>query len=125
MISSRWRRALGGIAFLGAVALLATQTCKSESLEAQIRFRVGDTGAELRSLRAELYRGEDPDQIGFYEKNFDQRGSGELVGPWIVRADPGLYRLEITARTASGSRQVTRSVDLVDEAAITVDLVAP
>lgn len=117
-----WRRIAGGLAFLLAIAFLGSRACKSESVEAAIQFRLGAAGAEVRSLRAELYRGEDPEQLGFWQKSFDRRGAAAVVGPWRLRADEGVYRVEIEVATAAGSRRVTRRVELQDGATVTVDL---
>jgi len=121
--SRGWRRYVAGLAFVAAVALLASRACRSEAASATIQLRVGEAGAELRSLRAELYRGDDPEQVAFSEWWFeDEKGSGEVVGPWRLRADPGLYRMEVRGRTAAGRVEATRAIDLVDGASITVDL---
>lgn len=118
-----WRRIVGGVAFVIAVAWLAGRgACKSESAEATIRFRLGDAGREVRSLRAELYRGDDPEVLGFWEHNFDERGSGPVAGPWTVRADAGVYRLELVIRTAAATGRATRSIELREGASITVDI---
>jgi len=118
-----WRRIAGGIGFVLAVAWLAGRgACKSELAEAAIRFQVGDAGAEVRSIRADLRRGDDPEVLAYWEKNFDQRGSGPLAGPWPLRADAGLYRVEVVVRTDSESRRANRSIDLRDGASITIDL---
>jgi len=118
-----WRRIAGGIGFVLAVAWLAGRgACKSELAEADIRFQLGEAGAEVRSLRAELRRSADPEVIGFWERNFEPSGSGPVAGPWKLRADPGLYRLEVVIKTASASGRASRSIDLQNGASITVDL---
>lgn len=124
MLRSHWRRIVGGIGFLLAVAWLAGRTCRSESAEATVRFRLGDgaaAAAAVRAVRAELRRGDDPEVLAYWQRNFDERGSAPVVGPWTLRADAGLYRVDVEVRTASGSGRVTRSLDLQDGAAVTVD----
>lgn len=122
-LARNWRRIVGGVAFVLAVAWLATRgACKSDSAEAAIRFHLGETSAEVRSLRAELHRGDDPEVLAYWEKSFDERGSGAVAGPWRLRVDSGLYRVEVAIRTATASGVATRSVDLQDGRSITVDL---
>lgn len=118
-----WRRIAGGIGFVLAIAWLASRgTCKAESATGAVSFRLGDAAGEVRSLRAELHRGDDPEVLGFWERHFDAAGSGPVAGPWNLRADPGVYRLEVVVKTEAGSRRVSRSIDLQDGASITVDL---
>lgn len=122
-LKANWRRIVGGIGFVLAVAWLAGhKSCKAEMATGAIRFRLGDRAAEVRSVRAELHRGDDPEVLGFWQGNFDQRGSGPVAGPWNLRADPGLYRVDVVVKTAAASGQVSRSIDLQDGAAITVDV---
>lgn len=113
---------MGGLAFVLAVAVLASRTCESEMATAAIRFRVGDAGAGLRVLRADLFRGQDPEPVAFYERRYDERGSGDLVGPWNLRADPGMYRLEVHAQTATGPIEATRAIEIADGRSITVEV---
>lgn len=118
-----WRRILGGIGFILAVAWLAGhKSCQAETATGAIRFRLGERAAEVRSVRAELHRGDDPEVIGFWERNFDQSGSAPVAGPWNLRADPGLYRVDVVVRTAAASGRASRSIDLQDGASITVDV---
>ncbi len=118
-----WRRIAGGIGFVLAVGWLASRgACKSESAQASIRFQLGDRSGEVRSLRAELHRGDDPEELAFWERNFDGRGSAPLAGPWTLRADRGVYRIEVVVRTGAGSGRVSRSIDLQEGASITVDV---
>ena len=122
-LTRNWRRLVGGVAFVLAVGWVATRgVCKSDSAEAAIRFHLGETGAEVRSLRAELHRGDDPEVLAYWEKSFDERGSGPVAGPWRLRVDSGLYRVEVVIRTATASGVATRSIDLRDAMSITVDL---
>lgn len=122
-LRGNWRRIAGGIGLVLAVAWIAGRgACKSEAAEAAIRFQIGERGAEVRSLRAELYRGDDPEVLGFWEKNFDERGAGSVAGPWPLKADEGVYRLEVVVKTAAASGRVSRSIDLQDGASITVDV---
>ncbi len=122
-LRGNWRRMVGGIGLVLAVAWLASRgACKAESAEAAIRFQIGERGAEVRSLRAELRRGDDPEVLGFWEKNFDERGVGAVAGPWSLKADAGVYRLDVVVKSATASGRVSRSIDLQDGASITVDV---
>ena len=122
-VRRNWRRILGGIGFVLAVAWLAGhKSCKAEMATGAVRFQLGDRAAEVRSIRAELHRGGDPELLGFWERNFDERGSAPVAGPWNLRADPGVYRLEVEVRKAGASGRVSRSIDLQDGASITVDV---
>lgn len=122
-LSRHWRRIVGGVAFVLAVAWLATRsTCGESSAEVTIRFRLGERAAEVRSVRAELQRGDSREVLAFWEKSFDQRGAGPVAGPWSFRADAGAYRLEVEVRTDSGSGRVSRQVELRDGAAISLDV---
>lgn len=122
-LRGNWRRIVGGIGFVLAVAWLASRgACKSEGAEGAIRFQIGERGAEVRSLRAELHRGDDPEVLGFWERNFDEGGAGAVVGPWSLHADAGVYRLDVVVKSATASGRVSRSIDLQDGASITVDV---
>lgn len=118
-----WRRALAGIGFVGAIALLASQTCRSELASTTIRFDLGaPSAAELRSLRADLFRGDDPELIGYYERSFGDKGGAAVVGPWTLRADEGTYRLVIEIRSTGGARTAERTLHIEDGASVTIDL---
>jgi len=118
-----WRRIVGGIGFILAVAWLAGhKSCQAESATGAVRFQLGERAAAVRSVRAELHRGDDPDVLGYWEMNFDARGSSPVAGPWKLRADPGTYWLDVVVKTASSSARVTRAIDLRDGASISVDV---
>ena len=118
-----WRRILGGIGFILAVAWLAGhKSCQAESATGAVRFQLGERAAEVRSVRAELHRGDDPEVLGYWEMNFEARGSAPVAGPWSLRADPGTYQLEVVVTTARASARVKRAIDLRDRASITVDV---
>ena len=122
-LTRNWRRIAGGIAFVIAVAWLATRgSCGSESAGVTVRFGLGERAGEVRALRAELQRGDSPEVLAFWEKNFDQRGAGPFAGPWPVRADAGLYRLEVEVTTQAGSGRTSRRIELSDGASISVDV---
>jgi len=111
------RKRLMPVAFLAALALLATRTCASESASAQIQFAVGD--APVTELRADLYRGESDEGLGYFESKLVQDG---IAGTWSLTADPGTYRLAIEARTPHAVERIERTVQIRDRAVITVDL---
>ncbi len=117
----KWRRHLASGAFLLALVLLTTRTCRSENASAEVRFRVGQAGAVLRGLEAELFRPGDQEVLGFYRRDFE-RGSGHEAGRWTVHADPGLYRMKIALRTAAGTTKVERGLEIFDGAVVTIDL---
>lgn len=117
----KWRQHAGYAAFLLALVFLTTRTCRSESASTDIRFRVGQAGATLRGLEADLYRPGEDEVIGFYRRDFPQ-GSGSGAGQWTVRADPGLYRMKIALRTTAGIRSVERGLEIFDGAIVTIDL---
>jgi hypothetical protein len=122
-LTRSWRRIVGGIAFVIAVAWLATRaTCGSDSAAVTVRFGLGERAGEVRSLRAELQRGDSPEVLAFWEKSFDERGAGPLAGPWSLRADAGLYRLEVEVTTQAGSGRTSRRIELRDGASISVDV---
>jgi hypothetical protein len=122
-VKRNWRRIVGGIGFVLAVAWLAGRgTCKAESASATIRFRVGDGAAQVRSIRAELHRGDDPEVLAYWERNFDAAGSGPVAGPWNLRADAGAYRVDVVVRTDTGTAHASRQIELADGASITVDV---
>ncbi len=122
-VRRNWRRILGGIAFVLAVAWLAGhKACKAELATGAVRFQLGERAAAVRSIRAELHRGDDLEVLGYWERNFDERGSGPVAGPWSLRADPGVYRVQVDVKTAAASGRVSRSIDLEDGASITVDV---
>ena len=112
---------MSGAAFVLAVAFLSTKTCRSESVSGEIRFQVGDAGAALRRIEAELIRPGEDEVLGFYRQSFD-RGAGRSAGRWPLRADAGLYRLRIDLTSTSGKVRVERGVDLQDGAVVTIDL---
>jgi hypothetical protein len=122
-LSRHWRRIVGGVAFVIAVAWLATRgPCGEKSAEVSIRFRIGERAAEVRTVRAELYQSGDTEVLAFWEKSFDRRGAAPIAGPWSVRADASIYRLEVEVRTDTGSGRVARSVELRDGASISLDV---
>lgn len=121
-----WRRTLATIGLLGAIAFLASRTCQGSLASTTIRFDVGpDAGKALRSLHADLFRGDDPEALGLYEKNFRDAGAPAVIGPWTLRADEGHYRLEIELRGATGTRRATRALHIEDGASVTIDLTDP
>ncbi len=117
----KWRQRAGYAAFLLALVFLTTRTCRSESASTEMRFRVGQAGATLRGLEAELYRPGEEEVLGFYRRDY-QHGSGSDAGRWTVRADPGLYRMKIALRTAAGSTRIERGLEVFDGAVVTIDL---
>ena len=118
-----WRRTLATVGLLGGIGLLAMETCRGSIATTAIRFDVGpEAGRSLRSLRADLFRGDDPDSIGMYEKHFRDDGAPAVIGPWNLRADAGHYRLEIELRGAAGTRTASRAVHVEDGASVTIDL---
>jgi hypothetical protein len=121
-LSRDWRRWVGGVGFLLALGWLASRSCRSESesASAEIRFEVGSAGSELRRLEAELYRPGEEEMLGFYRQSFE----GGVTGParWPLRADAGVYRLEVTLATASQTVEVERAIEIQDGATIRVNL---
>jgi len=112
---------VSGAAFVIAVVLLGTRTCHTESVSADIHFRVGAAGGELRRLEVELYRPGEDELLGFYRQSFD-RGTGREAGRWPLRADAGVYRMKIVAVSTGGTVRIDRGVDVQDNAVITIDL---
>jgi len=117
----KWRQHAGYAAFLLALVFLTTRTCRSENASAEIRFRVGQAGAALRGLDAELLRPGEDEVLGFYRRDYPQ-GSGSGAGQWTVRADPGLYRMKVGLRTAAGLTKVERGLEIFAGAIVTIDL---
>jgi hypothetical protein len=122
-LSRHWRRIVGGVAFVLAVAWLATRgTCGENSAEVTIRFRLGERAAEVRSIRAELHAGTGPEVLAFWEGNYPEGGTGPAVGHWPLRADAGVYLVEVEVRTRAGSGRISRKVELRDGASISLDV---
>jgi hypothetical protein len=117
----KWRQHAGYAAFLLALVFLTTRTCRSQSASSEIRFRVGQAGATLRGLEAELHRPGEQEVLGFYRRDYPQ-GSGSGAGQWTVRADEGLYRMKIALRTAAGTTKLERGLEIFDGAVVTIDL---
>ena len=123
-----WRRTVAGLALVLALGLLATRTCQNELATAEIRIRIGEAGAALQEVRVEMLRGDDPEVLAYSEWRLGEAGAGEVVGPWSLRADGGMVRMEITARprpaagAGTGAITVSRAVELVDGASITIDI---
>jgi hypothetical protein len=117
-----WRRVLSTVGLVGAIALLSQRACQNALASATVRFEVGAAGPALRHFRADLFRGDDPELVGYYEKVFDEHGAAGTIGPWSLRADQGTYRLEIELRTAAGVRTASRGLHLEDGASVTIDL---
>ncbi len=109
------------IAFLGALALLATRTCSSEVASVDIRLVFGDAGAQTRSLQVEVFRGDDREALAEYKQTFDQDGATKPL-LWKVQLDPGMYILEFRVRHAGTTRQFKKSIKAVNDATISVDL---
>jgi hypothetical protein len=104
-----------------ALTVLATRTCRSQTASSEVRFLVGDAGAGLERLEADLYRPDDEERLGFFQRNYP-RGSGAEAGVWRLKADDGLYRMRIAVRSAGRTMRVERGVEIRDGAVITVDL---
>ncbi len=122
-VRRNWRRIAGGIGFILAVGWLAGhKACESDSATGVVHFKLGERAAEVRSVRAELRRGDDPEVLGYWEMNYGERGSRPDAGSWSLHADAGTYWLDVVVRTASASARITRGIDLRDGAQITVDL---
>ena len=120
---------MAGLALVLALGLMATRTCQNELATSEIRIRVGEAGAALREVRAEMFRGDDPEVLAYSEWRLGEAGAGEVVGPWSLRADAGMVRMEITARPRAAGAEpaapaitVKRAVELVDGASITIDV---
>jgi hypothetical protein len=121
-LTRQWRRIAGGIAFVAAVAWLATRgPCGAESAEVEIRFELGERAGDVRFIRAELHPGDDTSMLAYWEGRYEPGGRGP-VHHWPLRADAGVYRLEIEVRTETARARVTRRIELRDGATITVDL---
>jgi hypothetical protein len=106
------------IAFIGALALLASRTCSSETASSEIRFVVGD--APVTSVRADLYSDDSDRGLGYFESTrIDAQG---VAGVWKLTTDAGLYRLAIEVRLPDRVENLSRRVELRDRAQVVVDL---
>ncbi|HUS62994.1 MAG TPA: hypothetical protein VMZ28_00575 [Kofleriaceae bacterium] len=118
-----WRRTLATVGLVGAIALLASRSCQGSLASTTIRFDVGpQAGKDLRLLRADLFRDDERDSLGIYQKHFEDDGAPAVIGPWTLKADEGDYRLEVELRGAAGTRSATRALHIEDGASVTVDL---
>ena len=115
-------RRLASLAFLAALLVLATRTCKGEMATAEIRFTAESTGPSMRALDVQLYRADRPDEVvGFFKKSY-KRGAKATAGTWPLTADAGSYRLAIEVTTESGNHRFDRHIDLREGARIIIDL---
>lgn len=122
-LSRDWRRWVGGVGFLLAVGFLASRGCRaeSESASVEIRFEVGAAGSALRRLEVELFRPGEEELLGFYKQSYEKGVTGRAAR-WPLRADAGVYRLEVTLGTASRTVEVERAIEIQEGATITVNL---
>ena len=109
------------VAFLGALALLATRTCASDVAKVELRFAFGDAGAATQSLEVEVFRDDDRDALATFKRVFNQDGATAAVG-WKLQLDPGLYTLELRVRYRGRLVTLKKKVEAVGNAAVVVNL---
>lgn len=117
-----WRRYVAGLAFVAAVALLASRTCEAESSEFTVRFRLGDGAAAVQHLRAELYAPGGSDLLHYFESRPAARGNPPIVGPWPIRVASGEYRIHLRIETERGLIELDRTIAGRNGADITVPI---
>lgn len=106
------------VAFLGALLLLAARTCSTEAASVTLTFDVGD--APVTSIRADLYRGDAADSVGYFESSrVDANG---IAGVWELTADAGEYRIQVEARLGERLVELRRTIELRDRAQVTLKL---
>ncbi len=109
------------LAFLGALALLATRTCASEIANVEIQLVFGATGAATRSVAVEVFRGKDREALAEYKQSFGPDGAAKPVR-WKLQLDPGMYTLEFRVIVRGELRQFDKSIKAVNGATITIDV---
>lgn len=109
------------IAFLGALALLATRTCSSELAKVTLIFSFGDAAADVRAVEVEVFRPGDRETLARFKQRFGPDGASKPVS-WKLQLSPGMYTLEFRVDVAGKLRQFEKSVRAVDDSEIAVDL---
>lgn len=119
------RRRIAPVAFLLAVAFLASRTCTSQPERVEIQLALGAAAAHVDTLRVDVFAADDAQGLASFERHI--RGQ-PVHGPLGFEAtlDPGPYRLRIEARTGSSTRTLERAIvvgeQLGERAVISVDL---
>ncbi|MBT8492132.1 MAG: hypothetical protein KJO07_03645 [Deltaproteobacteria bacterium] len=110
------RKVIAPIAFLVALGVLASQTCRSEMAEATVVVEAAPGTAEVE---LELLRGKSTERLGFFRGR--PMGNPPVVR-WSVQADSGDYQLSITTHGPAGTEHESRGIRLEDRATITISL---
>lgn len=116
-----FRTRIAPIAFIVALAALATQTCRNEMSSVTFYFDFGSRGAVARTLEVEIFRGDDPEPVGRFQETFSATNKATR-SRWKTKLDSGTYRLEIRVATDRKTHRFSRSAEVKDGAAITVPL---
>ncbi len=87
------------VAFLAALGLIGAKTCATESHEVTVELRLGDRAPQVRSLRAELVRGDEV--VSQYRRNWD--GDAPRAVGNDITLDAGDYTVRVEAVLADGT----------------------
>ena len=103
------------------IALLAARSCQAELADVTVRFDRGD-GPAIRSIRAELYRSDDPAPVARFERQVDPAATGTLAR-WTLQIDPGTYELAVEVEPLEGAAvSDRRTIDAEARATVSIDL---
>lgn len=116
-----FRKRIAPVAFLVAILALGTRTCKADMAEVTLTVDFGSAAADVRSIRVDLYRGDDVEPVVTLERAYGDAGA--TTRPVLeAQLDSGSYRVDMSVGTTTGQRYVTRSVELSDQSNVTVTI---
>jgi hypothetical protein len=116
-----FRKRIAPIAFIVAILALGTRTCKADMAEVELTVSFGAAAADVRSIRVDLFKGDDVEPVASFNRSYGEAGA--QTSPLLdAQLDPGMYRVDMTVGTVSGTRHITRAVDMDDRSSITVSI---
>jgi hypothetical protein len=94
------RKRIAPVAFLAALALLATRTCGSELADVTLRLDPGAADDRIRTLAATVHRGDEAASVTNFSTDWS---AGPRTKIWRLQLDPGSYRLAFRVTMRDGS----------------------
>jgi hypothetical protein len=119
------RRRVAPVAFLLAVAFLASRTCTAQPARIEIQLALGAAAAHVDTLRVDVFAADDALGVASFERHIRSQPVRGPIG-FEASLDPGSYRLHIEARTGASTRTIERVIvvgeQLGEHTVISVDL---
>lgn len=115
------RRRIAPVAFLLALALLASRTCQSEAVRVRIELDPGAASAEVRAVRVDVFRQGEDQSVAVFSRRYGEAGP-DARPSFEAQLDPGTYELRIEVETPRGHRRLERTIEPRDASTVTIRL---